>query len=134
MAEQYEHVGTGAVETVAAGSSDRRTYQPRRDWRALSREELFLLVGDLPIGLPELLGVLKAVRGQAWRRLNGAAAPPPPSPPTWWLTVAEAAEIARSSRRQICEWSAGKRWARRPSLRKIIIDEAGFRAWLAARV
>jgi len=82
--------------------------------------------------LPELAGALEAARVKLQLRL--AAPGPAPAPAVGkWLTPAEAAGLARASKRQVYEWAVGKRWAHRPSKRKMLIDEAGFRAWLGSR-
>jgi len=98
------------------------------------RDQLSQLVAEAPPAeLPGVLGALETARATAWARLSLPAAAPSSEPPARWLTPQEAAEICRSSKRQVYEWAVGKRWARRPSRRKLLIDEAGFRAWLASR-
>jgi hypothetical protein len=98
------------------------------------RDQLSQLVAEAPpTELPSVLGALEAARATAWARLTLPAKPSTPEPPERWLTPQEAAEICRSTKRQVYEWAMGKRWARRPSRRKLLIDEAGFRAWLASR-
>jgi hypothetical protein len=82
--------------------------------------------------LPALIGELEAARARAWARLT-APAPREQAPSEKWITPAEAAELARASRRQVYEWAVGKRWAHRPTRRKLLIDETGFRAWLGSR-
>ena len=82
--------------------------------------------------LPELAGALEAARVKLHLRL-AAPAPAPAQAVGKWLTPAEAADLARASKRQVYEWAAGKRWAHRPSKRKMLIDEQGFRAWLGSR-
>jgi hypothetical protein len=98
------------------------------------RDQLSQLVAEAPpTELPSVLGALETARAAAWARLTLPAAPPPRAPAGRWLTPQEAAEISRASRRQVYEWAMGKAWARRPSRRKLLIDESGFRAWLASR-
>jgi hypothetical protein len=98
------------------------------------RDQLSQLVAEAPpTELPSVLGALETARATAWARLTLPAAPPPRDPAGRWLTPQEAAEISRASKRQVYEWAMGKPWARRPSRRKLLIDEAGFRAWLASR-
>jgi hypothetical protein len=82
--------------------------------------------------LPGVAAALEFARVKLQLRL---AAPVPSRVPVVgrWLTPVEAAGIARASKRQVYEWAVGKRWAHRPSRRKLLIDEAGFRAWLASR-
>lgn len=82
--------------------------------------------------LPRLIGQLAQAQAAATARLV-APAPAPAVAVGKWLTPAEAAELARASKRQVYEWAVGKRWARRPSRRKLLIDEASFRAWLGSR-
>ena len=82
--------------------------------------------------LPSFLGGLEAAKAAAWARLAAPTVAPVGGAGNW-LTPGEAADIARASKRQVYEWAAGKRWARRPSRKKLLIDEAGFRGWLASR-
>lgn len=93
-----------------------------------------LVVQAAEADLPRIIGELEAARARAWARLTTpAAAPVLPLSTGKWLTPDEAAEIARASKRQIYEWAVGKRWAHRPSRKKLLIEDAGFRTWLASR-
>jgi hypothetical protein len=84
--------------------------------------------------LPAIIGELEAARARAWARLTApSSVVTAPAVAGKWLTPLEAAEFARASKRQVYEWAVGKRWAHRPSRRKLLIDEQGFRAWLASR-
>jgi len=94
--------------------------------------DLAKLVDDAPLSeLPAVAAALELARVRLALRL----AAPAPQPPTVgkWLTPEEAATIARASKRQVYEWAIGKRWAHRPSRRKLLIDEVGFLAWLSSR-
>jgi hypothetical protein len=80
---------------------------------------------------PELLALAGELQGRAFAKL--VTQPPASMSEARWLTPDEAAEVARSTKRQIYEWAVGKRWARRPSRKKLLIEERGFRSWLASR-
>jgi helix-turn-helix protein len=94
--------------------------------------DLAKLVDDASLAdLAEVAAALERARVKLALRL---AAPAQPAPAAGrWLTPEEAATIARASKRQVYEWAIGKGWAHRPSRRKLLIDEAGFLAWLSSR-
>ncbi len=95
--------------------------------------DLGKLVEDASVAeLAEVAAALEHARVKLALRLAAAPAPQPAAAGKW-LTPEEAAAIARASKRQVYEWAIGKRWAHRPSRRKLLIDEAGFLAWLSSR-
>jgi hypothetical protein len=53
------------------------------------------------------------------------------APAERWLTLSEAADVARAPERRIRSWARGKAWAANPGGRGLLIEEAGFRSWLA---
>lgn len=96
--------------------------------------DLSKLVEDASVAeLPEVAAALELARVKLALRLAAPAPPPKPAATGKLLTAEEAATIARASKRQVYEWAIGKRWAHRPSRRKLLIDEAGFLAWLSSR-
>jgi hypothetical protein len=72
--------------------------------------------------LPEVAAALELARVKLALRLASPAAAAAPAPQGKTLTPVEAAELARASKRQIYDWLVGKRWARRPTRRKLLID------------
>lgn len=52
-----------------------------------------------------------------------------------WISADQAAAICGQgiTRKQVYRWAKGKRWAARPSSRRLMVDEVGFRKWLVAR-
>jgi len=97
-------------------------------------EDLARLVDEARVEeLPEVAAALELARVKLALRLLAPAVAVAAAPAGKWLTPVEAAGLARASKRQVYEWSVGKRWARRPSRRKLLIDEVGFRTWLASR-
>ena len=96
--------------------------------------DLGRLVDDARVEeLPEVAAALELARVKLHLRL---VAPAPASTlplPGRFISPDEAAELARASKRSIYEWAVGKRWAHRPSRRKLLIDEIGFRNWLSSR-
>ncbi len=83
--------------------------------------------------LPDLAAALELARVKLQLRLASPPSPVAAQAAGRLLTPPEAADIARASKRQVYEWAVGKRWAHRPSRKKLLIDEAGFRAWLSSR-
>ena len=96
--------------------------------------DLAKLVEDAsPAELAEVAAALERARVRLALRLATPAPAQQPPAVGKWLTPAEAATIARASKRQLYEWAIGKRWAHRPSRRKLLIDKEGFLAWLSSR-
>jgi len=96
--------------------------------------DLTKLVDDASLAdLAEVAAALERARVKLALRLAAPVSAQPAPAGGRWLTPEEAATIARASKRQVYEWAIGKRWAHRPSRRKLLIDEAGFLAWLSSR-
>lgn len=110
-------------------------------------EQLAQVVAETPpADLPAIAGRLREAELIVELRLRSAA--PPLSPGTApaverWLTPEQAAGVAilpvatpqdlERSVRRVYGWAKGKRWASNPTGRHLLIEEAGFRRWLASR-
>jgi len=93
--------------------------------------------------LPAIVGRLVELEERARLRLRTAPTPTPAVAPApgGWIAPEVAANIAgfpldtaqsrRRSVRKIYEWARGKAWANRPTRRTLLVNEAGFRAWLS---
>lgn len=107
--------------------------------------DLAQLVGTAqPEQLPAIAAACASAQALALARIVATSAPAAkPVEAEHWITPVQAARLAgldtatpealRRSTRRIYEWAIDKRWARRPSVRKLQVEEGRFKAWLATR-